>query len=115
MRFIASTLGFPIDSREWYPEIVQLQHEGASLILYKVARAAEVDYPNVAQTVLGIATPNLAESLAKLRGQGVRVLHDEPQPFPAGIYAAIRDPFGSVVELLEFQRCPGGRQKGLIA
>ncbi len=103
VQFYSDTLGFPVESKDWYPDIVQLQHEGFSLILYKVARPAEVDYPNVAQTVLGISTPNLRETLATLREQGVRVIHDEPQPFPAGIYAAVRDPFGNVVELLEFQ------------
>lgn len=102
--FYSDQLGFPIESKQWYPEIVQLKHEGISLILYKVSQAAEVDYPNVAQTVLGIATPDLKETLTNLRALGVRVIHDEPQPFPAGIYSAIRDPFGNVVELLQFQR-----------
>jgi len=36
--------------------------------------------------------------MAGLKAKGVEFVHEEPQPCPAGIYAAFRDPFGNVME-----------------
>ena len=100
--FYCSKLGFGIKSKEHYPDLVQLEHEGTYTLLCKVDRAAQIDYPNVAQTLVNIQTDDLRKAMADLAAKGVEFIHDQPQTCPAGIYAAIRDPFGNVIELLEF-------------
>ena len=102
IRFYGSKLGFGIKSKEHYPDLVQLEHEGTYALLCKVDRPAQIDYPNVAQTLVNIQVPDLKKTMAELKAKGVEFIHSEPQTCPAGIYAAIRDPFGNVIELLEF-------------
>jgi predicted enzyme related to lactoylglutathione lyase len=42
------------------------------------------------------------ETAEKLRELGADVIHDAPQKFPAGIFMAVRDPAGNLIELLQF-------------
>ncbi len=102
--FYSGKLGFPVASREHYPQIVKLQHESVPLLLYKVDREAHVDYPDGAQTLINLETDDLRRDLESLRSQGVDVIQDSPVDCPVGIYAGIRDPFGNVLELVEYQR-----------
>jgi len=39
-----------------------------------------------------------------LKRQGVAILHDQPEPCPVGVYAAVRDPAGNVLELIEYKK-----------
>ena len=56
--FYSNKLGFGIKSKEHYPDLVQLEHEGTYTLLCKVDRAAQIDYPNVAQTLVNIQVPS---------------------------------------------------------
>lgn len=100
--FYCNKLGFELKSKEHYPCIVLLGHDGPAVLLYKVDRPANIDYPNEAQTLINIQVDDLRKSMAELKSRGVEFIHAEPQTCPAGIYAAIRDPAGNVMELLEF-------------
>ena len=102
IEFYSNVLGFEVKTREHYPELVLLSHEGPSVLLCKVERPAKIDYPNEAQTLINIQTSDLRSTMDELKSKGVDFIHHEPQTCPAGIYAAIRDPFGNVMELLEF-------------
>jgi lactoylglutathione lyase len=102
IRFYSSKLGFGIKSKEHYPDLVQLEHEGTYALLCKVNRPAQIDYPNEAQTLVNIQTDDLRKAMVELKEKGVEFIHAEPQTCPAGIYAAFRDPAGNVIELLEF-------------
>jgi lactoylglutathione lyase len=101
--FYCVKLGFQIRSREHYPQIVVLDNEPIPLILFKVTKEAAIDYGNAAQTLINIATENLVNTLEGLRAKGVTVIHETPERCPVGIYAAVRDPSGNVVELLEYK------------
>jgi catechol 2,3-dioxygenase-like lactoylglutathione lyase family enzyme len=103
LEFYCDKLGFAVDSRKYYPDVVELKHEGIPLILYKVQRPAQLDYPNSAQILLSLETHNLDATLNELKSKGVDLLHETPQDCPVGVYVAIRDPFGNVLELLEFR------------
>jgi lactoylglutathione lyase len=105
--FYSNKLGFRVASREHYPQIVKLEHEAVPLLLYKVDREARTDYPDGAQTLINLETDDLRRDLERLRGEGVEVIQDAPVDCPVGIYAGIRDPFGNVLELVEYQRRTG--------
>jgi lactoylglutathione lyase len=100
--FYCNTLGFEVKTREYYPELVLLDHEGPSVLLCQVDRPTDIDYPNEAQTLINIQVEDLRKTMSELKSKGIEFIHSEPQTCPAGIYAAIRDPFGNVMELLEF-------------
>jgi len=102
--FYSNKLGFPVESKAHYPDIVKLQQEGVTFLLYRVPKKAQIDYPNVAQTLINVATDDLVGTLDRLKRQGVAILHDQPEPCPVGVYAAVRDPAGNVLELIEYKK-----------
>ena len=103
IEFYSDILGFEIQSREHYPQIVKLENETVPLLLFKVSQNSKIGYPDAALTMINIETEDLAAALMRFEEHGVEVLHDEPETCPVGIYAAIRDPFGNVIELVEYQ------------
>jgi catechol 2,3-dioxygenase-like lactoylglutathione lyase family enzyme len=99
-----NTLGFELSKEHYHhPVAVDLVHEGCRLLLHRADKPAHIDYPNVAQTLICIEVDNLNAKMNDLKSKGVELIHDTPQKFPAGIFIAIRDPFGNVHELVEFQ------------
>ena len=104
MEWYCKTLGFEVSKEHhYYPIAVDLVHHGCRLLLHKADKPAHIDYPNVAQTLICIQTHDLAASMNDLKGKGVEFIHQTPQNFPVGVYAAFRDPFGNVHELVEFR------------
>jgi lactoylglutathione lyase len=96
--FYCDKLGFEV-AREYGDCILQLKNEGVTFVIEKI----EGDFPDEPCVVIATPTGNLVEEMERLRGLGVTFIHDTPQPFPEGIYAAYRDPSGNLLELLEFQ------------
>ncbi|MBN2379401.1 VOC family protein [candidate division WOR-3 bacterium] len=99
--FYCSKLGFEVKKKD-YEDLILLDHEGVSVLLCKVDKPHQIDYPKVAQTVVNFKVRDLRKEMADLKAKGVEFIHSEPQQCPVGIYAAIRDPFGNVHELVEF-------------
>jgi lactoylglutathione lyase len=100
-QFYCEKLGFEV-SQEYDETLVELEHEGIPVILQQVEQSAQTDYPNHSQVVLGLQTDNLVHSIAEMTSKGIEVIYDTPQPCPPGYYSAIKDPFGNVIEILEF-------------
>jgi lactoylglutathione lyase len=100
--FYTDVLGFSVESRASYPFAVVLEQDAFTFLLAKCDRSATVDYPHVAQTLINIETADIAGALDELQAKGVDLIHSEPQPCPPGLYAAFRDPFGNVLELLQY-------------
>ncbi len=103
IEFYSGALGFAVASRQHYPQIVKLEHD-PTFLLYQVERDTRIEYPHEAQTMINVATDDLRGVLEALRRQGVEVIQDEPVDCPVGIYAGVRDPFGNVLELIEYTR-----------
>jgi predicted enzyme related to lactoylglutathione lyase len=97
--FYTEQLGFQVEEQHG-DEQVQLAHEGLSVVLCKGPKAPEAAYPSGA--VLGLAVDDVAKKLAQLKPH-TKLIHDKPQPFPVGLFAAVRDPAGNVIELLQFK------------
>jgi lactoylglutathione lyase len=100
----SNILGFEVSKEHYYhPVAVDLVHEGCRLLLHEADKPAQIDYPNVAQTLICIQTDDLISSMSDLKNKGVEFIHETPQKLPAGVYAAFKDPFGNVHELVEFR------------
>ena len=83
-----------------HPGIVALRNEGVALVLCEGPRRERPEYP--AGVILGIPVQGLEGTLKEFKKQGVKLVHDTPQAFPMGRFAACLDPAGNAVELLEF-------------
>ncbi|UCF07164.1 MAG: VOC family protein [Thermoplasmata archaeon] len=104
IEWYCDVLGFKVASEHYnYPVAVDLVHEGCRLLLHRTSKAAQIDYPNVAQTLICIQTDDIITSMNDLKDKDVELVHESPQKFPAGLYAAFKDPFGNVHELVEFK------------
>lgn len=101
--FYCNKLGFKVGHK--YDDcLVHLENEGPSLILETTEKPAAAKYPDTSQVALGIETENVEETAKRLRELGADVVHDAPQKFPAGVFMAVRDPAGNLVELLQFDK-----------
>lgn len=107
-QFYCGKLGFEV-SREYDANTVSLKHEDIPIVLYQVEQPTRSHYPQQAQVVLGLETDNLASTITELAAQGIEAIYDSPQPCPPGAYNAFRDPFGNVIELLEFSKKLSGQ------
>jgi catechol 2,3-dioxygenase-like lactoylglutathione lyase family enzyme len=96
--FYCDKLGFEI-AREYGDYILQLKNHGVTFIIEKI----EGDFPSGPCMTIGIPTKDLVKEMERLRNMGVMFVHDTPQRFPEGIYAACRDADSNLVELIEFR------------
>lgn len=100
--FYCNKLGFEI-STQYDDNLVSLKHEPIPIILCQVEFSTQVQYPRESQVVIGLQVENLTASIQQYKQLGIQVLFDVPREFPPGIYSAIEDPFGNVIELLEYR------------
>ncbi len=101
--FYAEKLNFAIIKRDHYPHFVLLQHDLYPIALHQVEKPTHHDDATQSQVILGIATDDVTASIQELQSQGVEFIHTTPQKFFGGYYAALRDPSGNVVELIQWQ------------
>ncbi|HXC53815.1 MAG TPA: VOC family protein [Rhizomicrobium sp.] len=98
--FYGTTLGFVLKS-ETAQRLVFAQ-DGADLVIFKgTSDAAPAAHGAAASTNFVFAVPSLTAAISALKAQGVEFLHPAPAENEFGRYAAFRDPFGNVLELLE--------------
>ena len=101
-------------ARHFYCDILDFQAAGESetsiafkgagceFIAYKCTKPTHArDYASEARAVFVFEVADLDSALARLRNQGVTIIHSEPGENEHGRYAAFADPFGIVHELLE--------------
>ncbi len=120
LEWYCDVLGFEVSRRDYYPHCVELA-DGGGLTLglhetgietpwYRSAgpgstkRPAEVDYWAQATITLGIRTDDLDRTMEELGAKGVEFVYPVPYDFYDGRWAAIKDPFGNVLELIELSK-----------
>jgi len=96
--FYCDKLGFEI-VREYGDCILQLKNDGVTFVIEQI----DGDFPSDPCITIGIPTTDLDREMERLRGLGVTFIHDAPQQFPEGVFAACRDADGNLLELLEFR------------
>lgn len=96
--FYCDKLGFEI-TKEYGDCILQLKNEGVTFIIEKI----EGNFPSGPCMTIGVPTNDLGKEMERLRKSGVTFIHDTPQQFPEGIFAACQDAEGNLVELIEFR------------
>ncbi|MBT3232674.1 MAG: hypothetical protein HN356_07650 [Calditrichaeota bacterium] len=97
LKFYCDALDFEVETT--YGDcIVRLKSKGVTLLLKQI----EDGYPPHPCVVPGFETEDISAEIENLKTQGVKILHDKPQVFPAGLFVAYKDISGNIFELLEF-------------
>jgi lactoylglutathione lyase len=96
--FYCDRLGFEI-AAQYGDCILQLRTEGVTFVIEEIGG----DFPSEPCVAIGIRTDNLEVEMGRLSDLGVTFIHDTPQPFPEGVFAACQDPEGNLLEMLEFR------------
>ncbi|MGN1400389.1 MAG: VOC family protein [Bacillus sp. (in: firmicutes)] len=102
LHFYTETLGFTLDKR-YGPKIVSLLHKELPIILEesKIARNdSERINPGI---VLALRTEDIDKTTAFLRSKQVSFVVEEPTECPPGKFISFKDPFGNVLEYLQFR------------
>lgn len=102
--FYCEKIGFKIKTRELYPQLVSLKNDSVTFLLNKVAEPAKIIYPSESCILINIQVEDIEESIKDLKSRNVEFLHDKPQTCPEGLFAAMRDPSGNILGLLEFSK-----------
>lgn len=103
-KFYCDTLGFDVENSYNDGYILQLKSEGPTIVLEQTDKPSNTLYPEESQVVLCVATDNIEKTSKEFREKGVNFYHEEPQPFEAGRFMAMKDPAGNILELLEFRK-----------
>ncbi len=105
LEWYTKKLGFELSKEHYYPpQAVDLvQKSGIRLLLYKVEKSVEIDYPNVNQSVIIFKTDDLKKTMKKMKDKGVELIYPDAIEFPAGLFNAFKDPFGNVHEIVQIK------------
>lgn len=100
--FYESKLGMKVMTHKYWPPILPLICEGIEVVLHQSDKIQPTEYPNATGAFLILESDDLAKSVAQLTDKGLSFEYDDIiKHAPVGKYTAVRDPFGSVIELIE--------------
>jgi catechol 2,3-dioxygenase-like lactoylglutathione lyase family enzyme len=103
-------LDFTLVSRDYFPRVAPMMNGNTLLVLHRVEKETPTD-PNGARTSLNMAVKSLDAIIDTLAKQGIEIIHEEPQVAAIGIWKAIRDPFGNIINLIEHNHDVGNLEK----
>ncbi|MGV3489480.1 MAG: VOC family protein [Tuberibacillus sp.] len=98
--FYTNVLGFEVN-KQYGVKIVTLKHGELPIVLEEIDQASY--HPNNTSGVaLGLETDDIVQTLEKLKSFDVDFIVDEPTDCPPGKFISFRDPFGNIIEYLQF-------------
>ena len=98
--FYTNTLNFEVN--KYYGEkIVSLQNGNLPFILEEKQGELSTGVKPFG-VVLALQTQNIEETLAHLKSKNVQFIVDEPTNCPPGKFISLTDPFGNIIEYLQF-------------
>ena len=100
--FYTNTLGFELN-KQYGPKIASLVHEDLPIILEENATTTYNQDNKVSRVVLGLQTDNIFETVKNLKEKNVNFIIEEPTDCPPGKYISFSDPFGNILEYLQFE------------
>lgn len=103
IKWYTEKLGFEVSKDHYYPpQAVDLVQKGSiRLLLYKVEKSVNIDYPNVNQSVIIFKTEDLKKTMKKMKEKDIELVYPDAIEFPAGLFNAFKDPFGNVHEIIQ--------------
>lgn len=99
--FYTNILGFEVN-KEYGSKIVSLVHEQLPIVLEESEKATYQQEGVVSGVSLGLRTEDINETLISLKEKEVNFIIDEPTDCPPGKYISLTDPFGNIIDFLQF-------------
>jgi len=103
MDFYTTVLGFKVDQK-YGSKIVSLVNGELPFILEEKEQGTCDPSTKPAGVVLALKTEDIDRTVKALKEHGVAFIIDEPTDCPVGKFISFRDPFGNVLEYLQFGR-----------
>lgn len=101
IEFYTTVLGFEVN-KKYGPKIVTLVHGDLPIVLEESERASYIGNTKTSGVVLGLKTEDINHTVDLLKEHKVDFIVEEPTKCPPGKYISFRDPFGNVLEYLQF-------------
>ncbi|MEH7438215.1 VOC family protein [Neobacillus drentensis] len=99
--FYTNTLGFEI-YKQYGPKIVSLVHGELPIVLEENENAIYNQDNKISGVALGLRSEDIFKTVQLLKEKDVTFIVDEPTDCPPGKYVSFRDPFGNVLEYIQF-------------
>ncbi|WP_274308473.1 VOC family protein [Solibacillus daqui] len=100
INFYTNSLGFEVN-KQYSPKIVSLVHKGIPFILEENDQLIE-NTASTSRVVLALKTENIVQKAKLLKEKSVEFLVAEPTACPPGKFISFKDPFGNIIEYLQF-------------
>lgn len=101
LAFYRNIVGFEVE-QEYGPTIIALKNGDLPLILEESLEAVDKPEHGISGVVLTFSTSDIVKTLHHLNNNGVEVLSHEPLDCPPGKFIRFKDPFGNLLEYLQF-------------
>ncbi|MGE7920835.1 VOC family protein [Viridibacillus sp. NPDC093762] len=99
--FYTTILGFELN-KQYGPNIVTLVHGDLPIVLEETEEFTYSPDGNNTGVVLALKTEDIHQTVQTLKEHNVNFIVDEPSDCPPGKFISFRDPFGNVLEYLQF-------------
>ena len=99
--FYTTVLGFEVN-KQYGPKIVSLINGELPVVLEESEKAVIKTTGEISGVVLALKTDDIDLTVERLRGHKVEFIVGEPTECPPGKFISFKDPFGNVLEYLQF-------------
>jgi lactoylglutathione lyase len=101
IHFYTTVLGFEVN-KQYGPKIVTLVHGDLPIVLEEKENPLK-EVPNkTTGVVLALKTDDINDTVKTLKEHNVEFIVEQPTDCPPGKFVSFRDPFGNVLEYLQF-------------
>lgn len=101
INFYTTVLGFEVN-KQYGPTIVTLVHGDLPIVLEESEKSTYSSDSDTTGVVLALKTEDINQTVKLLKEHDVNFIVDEPSDCPPGKFISFRDPFGNVLEYLQF-------------
>ncbi|MEB2298972.1 VOC family protein [Lysinibacillus xylanilyticus] len=98
--FYTTVLGFEVN-KQYGPKIVTLVNGDLPLVLEEVKKSESISRDSLG-VVLALKTEDINQTVKELKEHNVEFIVEEPMDCPPGKVISFKDPFGNVLEYLQF-------------
>ncbi|ANX11604.1 methylmalonyl-CoA epimerase [Fictibacillus arsenicus] len=99
--FYTTVLGFEVN-KQYGSKIVTLVHGDLPIVLEETEHPMQEGSSKPSGVVLALKTEDIHETVRMLKDHHVDFIVEEPTDCPPGKFVSFRDPFGNVLEYLQF-------------
>lgn len=101
IHFYTTVLGFEVN-KQYGPKIVTLVHGDLPIVLEESEKSSYNQDSYTPGVVLALKTEDINHTVEKLKEHNVQFIMEDPTVCPPGKFISFKDPFGNVLEYIQF-------------